>query len=191
MPKETTWVKAITLSLISSILALVIFLLYQVIMADALLSIITSEYEAGLYLNSNLVLFTGLMLILISSLLINLVFMRKYTLMTRILANVFVSIITLLILLAYSWISITLVYSEQYQTLTLLEQVRLIPYFYIILSAYILPSPVLFWILGLIVYHMILIIFIKYFYVEKKLVSKKVRKIKKKDNVNVNKYSML
>lgn len=191
MLNETSWVKAITFSVISAILTLVIFLMYQVFMADILLLIITTEYESGLYMASNLILFAGLLLILVISLFVNFLFMRNYTIKTRIISNIFISILTLFILLLYAWISIILVYNEQYQTLSIEEQLRLLPYFYIILSAYILPSPVLFWIIGLIIYHVILVFFIKFFYIEKKPVSVISTKKKKKNKIDKNKYSML
>lgn len=191
MINKPSWVKAITFSIISAILTLVVFLMYQVFMADILLSIITTEYESGLYMASNLILFAGLLLILIISLFVNFLFMRNYTIKTRVISNIFISILTLLILLLYAWISIILVYNEQYQTLSFEEQIRLMPYFYIILSAYILPSPVWFWIIGLIIYHIILVFFIKYFYIEKKPVSKISTKKKKKNKTDINKYSML
>ena len=191
MSKETSWTKAIMIGLISSILALIVFLLYQVFMADILLAVMISEYEAGVYLNSNIILFVGLLLILTLSLMINLFFIRNYTLTTRIIGNLLVFGLTLLILFAYSWISIILVYNEQYQSLTFPEQIRLIPYFFIIVSIYILPSPIIFWIIGLVIYHLFLIIFIKFFYMEKKPVRKKYPVKKKKSEVDINKYSMI
>ena len=191
MIKETSWVKAIMIGLISSILSLVVFLLYQVFMADILLAVMTSEYEAGVYLNSNIILFVGLLLILTLSLMINLFFIRNYTLNTRIIGNLLVFALTYLILFVYSWISIILVYDEGYQSLTSTEQFRLIPYFFIITSIYILPSPIIFWIVGLVIYHLLLIIFIKFFYMEKKPVRRKYPVKKKKSNVDINKYSMI
>lgn len=191
MTKEMSWIGAITFGLISSVLSLVIFLLYQVFMADILLTIITTEYESGTYHNSNLILLVGLMLILTSSLLVNIIFFRNFSLKTRILSNITVFILTILILFVYAWISIILVYSEEYQKLTLGEQFSLMPYFFIILSAYILPNPVIFWIIGLITYHMFLIVFIKFFYKKKKSVSKIYSKKKKKSKIDINKYSMI
>lgn len=190
MSEDTTWVKAITLGLVSAVLSLIVFLLYQVFMADILLSIITTEYESGSYSNANLVLFVGLMLILTLSLLTNLIFMGSYKLNTRILSNVFSIILTIIILFLYAWISIIVIFNEAYQSLTLGGQIEIMPYFFIILSAYILPSPIIFWIIALIVYHMFLIIFIKFFFMEK-LPVKKIYIHNKKKEIDINKYSMI
>lgn len=191
MSKETSWIKAIMIGLISSILSLIVFLLYQVFMADILLAVITAEYEAGVYFNSNIILFVGLFLILTLSMVINLFFIRNYSLNTRIIGNLLVFALTLIILFVFAWISIILVYNEQYQALTLEEQFRLIPYFFVIVSIYILPSPIIFWIVGLVIYHILLILFIKFFYMEKKPVYKKYPVKKKKSKIDTNKYSMI
>lgn len=132
-------------------------------MADNLKDILKEGAEARLYVNVNLALLAGLMLIFGISVATNMiVFKRKYYVKGLLYGNLLALGFTMLILLFISWISIAIVYQTSYSQLSIIDELRLVPYFYIYFAIYILQNPVMFWYIAFIIYHISLIFLIKY-----------------------------
>jgi len=165
--KELSWYQATIFSLISGLTSFFVFLFMEIIFGDTLKSILDVGYQSERYFNLNLILFIGLFFVFFASFIINYFTLRKYETQPKLISNIFILGFTCVILFFVSWLSIVSVYSDIYQQLTIGEQIKLSPYFWCIFSIYILPNPVYFWILGMLLYHFILIIFIKFFFVKK------------------------
>jgi uncharacterized protein YacL len=86
------------------------------------------------------------------------------------------------------WILVVVSWPEFYSSLSVLEKINLAAYFFIFVAIYMLPSPVWFWIISLIGYHIILVFFVKYLFTQKNPVKKVSRsQLKKKSKKNKNK----
>ena len=144
-----------------------IFLFIEVPLGDTLKDTLDAQYQLEQYFNINLIVFLGLFAILGISIFLNIIFLRQYALWPKILSNLSVLILTLVFLFAISGISIITTYSNEYSQLDLATQISASLNYYIFYSIYILPNPTWFWVIALIVFHSILIIFIKFFYVKK------------------------
>ncbi|KKK44097.1 hypothetical protein LCGC14_0931840 [marine sediment metagenome] len=171
--KEFSWYQATILSLVFGLVSFFIFLFLEIIFGDILKDILDAEYQAEMYFNINIILYLGLFFIFISSFIVNVFALRKYAFEPKFISNLFVLVFTGITLFFISWISIVIVYDELYNKLTIIGQIQLAPNFYSLFSIYILPNPVYFWILGFVIYHLFLIIFIKLFFIEKPNISKK------------------
>lgn len=164
---DISWGYAVLISLFSALIGYFIFLFIEVPYGDTLKDILDQEYQSEQYLNINIIIFSGLLIILAVSILLNLIFMRSYKLGPRLLSNLITLGLTLVILFALSGISIITQYRESYSQLDLVTQIRASLNFYAFYSIYLLPNPTWFWTIALFIYHGILIIFIKLFYVRK------------------------
>ncbi|MHA1327374.1 MAG: hypothetical protein ACTSRH_08635 [Promethearchaeota archaeon] len=169
MTNEITWSYSIVVVLFSCVTSYFVFLLVEVIWGDFLKDFLVTNYQLDHYFNINLILFIGLILIFLISLLINLLSLPRFTLTSRLIANIFSFAYTLLFLFFISWISIIIVYDKQYSQLDLITQINLSAYFFCIFAIYILPEPIWFWNIALFIYHAILIILIKLFLIRKNL----------------------
>ena len=167
MVKEISWYQATILSLVFGLVSFFVFLFLEVIIGDTLKDVLDVRYQAEMYLNINIILYLGLLFVFISSFIVNVITLRKYAFEPKFVSNLFVLIFTSIILFFISWISIVIVYADLYNELTTIEQIKSAPNFYCFFSIYILPNPVYFWILGFAIYHLILIIFIKLFFIKK------------------------
>jgi len=165
--EEISWGYAIFISLFSALIGYFIFLFIEVPYGDTLKDILDQEFQSEQYLNINIIIFSGLLIILAISILLNLIFMRTYKLGPRLLSNVITLCLTLVILFALSGISIIIVYRETYSQLDLVTQIGASLNFYAFYAIYLLPNPTWFWMIALIIYHCFQIIFIKVFYVRK------------------------
>lgn len=169
-----TWPQAILFSFFTGLVSFFVFLFLEVIFGDILKDTLDAEYQAEMYFNINLILYLGLGFVFFVSWFINFITLRKsYISETIIVSNIIVLIFVGVILFFISWISILVEYSDLYQQLMIYEQIKLTPHFYSLFSIYILPNPVFFWILGFVIYHSLLIIFIKIFFVKKKFIRKR------------------
>lgn len=184
------WVEAILLSAISSVVSFIVFLLLEVFWGDTLKDTLDASYQSGAYVNINLIIWIGLMFVFGTSFIVNLILYRDFTIKSKLYANLFSIIITGIILFFVSWILIIVNFSEGYTKLTLTEEIRLVPYHFALVSIYILPNPVWFWLIALILYHVILIFFIRFYFKPKPFNLQKNKKPKKKNTVNKNKYKM-
>jgi hypothetical protein len=144
-----------------------IFLFIEVPLGDTLKDALDKDYQLERYLNINIIIFSGLIAIFGISIFINIVFLGNYKLWPKIFSNAVVLGLTLIVLFAISGISIITVYSSEYSQLDLATQIRASLNFYSFYSIYILSNPTWFWLIALLIYHSILIVFIKYFYVKK------------------------
>jgi len=171
--KGFSWYQATILSLVFGLVSFFIFLFLEIIFGDTLKSTLDVDYQAEMYLNINIILYLGLIFVFISSSIVNIFTLRKYAFEPKLISNLFVLIFTCIILFFISWISIVIVYDDLYQELDTIGQINLAPNFYCLFSIYILPNPVYFWILGFIIYHLTLIIFIKLFFIKKPNIRKK------------------
>lgn len=166
------------------------------IWGDVLKEVLVKGYEGDQYFNINVILLIGLFFIVLSSLLVNILIFPNYTLKSKSFSNLYTLLITTIILFFVSWILIVLFYSDLYQELDLLGQIKLSVYFYAIVAIYLLPNPVIFWIIALIIYHVILVFFIKFFFIEypkdlSRENKEKRSKLKRKKKVDINKYNMM
>lgn len=192
--KTISWIQATTMSVIAWSLSFFSFLLIQVIFGDILSEILIKEYESMKYFNINFILYLGLFFMLIISFSSNWLLFREYSANSKLIINIFTLFITIIILFFISWLSIVIRYPELYFNLSILEKMQLSLYFFALFSIYILPNPVLFWQVALIIYHLILIIFLKFFLMKKTISitrsSKKKRKSGQKENV-LRKYDVI
>ena len=173
MVKGFSWYQATILSLVFGLVSFFVFLFSEIIFGDALQSTLDVDYQAEKYLNINIILYLGLFFVYLASSIVNIFTLRKYAFEPKLISNLFVFAFTCIILFFISWISIVIVYDDLYQELDTIGQINLAPNFYCLFSIYILPNPVYFWILGFIIYHLTLIIFIKLFFIKKPNIKKK------------------
>ena len=171
--KEFSWYQATILSLLFGVVSFFVFLFLEIIFGDTLKSTLDAGYQAEMYLNINIILYLGLSFVFLSSSIVNIFTLKKYAFEPKLISNFIVLIFTCIILFFISWISIVIVYADLYQGLTIIRQIELSPNFICLFSIYILPNPIYFWILGFVIYHLILIIFIKLFFIKKPNTSKK------------------
>jgi hypothetical protein len=144
-----------------------IFLFIQIILGDTLKDALDKEYQLERYFNINVIIFSGLAAIFGISIFINVVFLGNYKLGPKLVSNLATAFLTLILLFALSGISIITTYSSEYSQLDLWGQIRASTNFYSFYSIYILANPTWFWLIALIIYHGILIVFIKYLYARK------------------------
>lgn len=173
LDKELSWYQSAILSVVFGLVSFFVFLFSEIIFGDTLKSTLDADYQAGMYVNINIIIFLGLFFLYLSSSIVNIFTLRKYVFEPKLISNLFALIFTCIILFFISWISIVLVYIDLYNELSIIEQLKVAPNFYCLFSIYILPNPVYFWILGFIIYHLILIIFIKLFFIKKPITPKK------------------
>lgn len=190
MLNNLSWFQAIILSIIAFTTSFFIFLFLQVIWGDILKDTLSKNYQSGLYFNINVILIIGLIFVFLVSILINSFILRDYTLKSKFIANSFSLVLTFIILFGLSWLLIVIFYPDLYDDLNVGEKVKLSTYFFAIFSVYILPTPVLFWMIGLMIYHAILIIFIKVFFIKKS--RRRLKKVESRNpKVDIYKYSMM
>ncbi len=194
--KKISWFQAAIFSVISFIPSFFLFFLLEVIWGDIFKDTLSYENYKGRYFNLNLILITGLMFVFAISLLTNIFLFREHSYQSKLTANILTLILTIIILFFISWLLVVVVLSEFYNSLTVLEKINCSTYFFVLISIYLLPSPIWFWIISLITYHVILIIFIKYFFKSKKSIkksysSKKSNKKSRKKKIDVHKYGII
>lgn len=165
--RKIEWKLAILISGVSAIISLVLFILTEIIWGDILKDFLVSGYETNFYSIINLVLILGLLIIFGVSFLTNIIIYRKFTNTSKIIANALTLVITLIFMFFIAWISIIILFAEQYQSISILQKFSMMFIFFAYFGIYVLSSPIWFWILGLIIYHSILIIFIRLFFVKK------------------------
>ena len=190
---DISWLQAVILSMISLTAGFFLFLFLQVIWGDILKETLTENYQSGIYFNINLIIIIGVIFVFVISILTNLFIFRDYTIQSKLISNVFALIITFIVLFFLSWICIVLFYPELYSDLSIMEKLRLSSYFFTIFAIYLLPSPVLFWQIGLLIYHLTLVIFIRFFFKKKhnKYSLKNNKEQSRKKNVDINRYNMI
>ena len=194
--KKISWFQATIFSVISFIPSFFLFFLLEIIWGDIFKETLSYENYKGRYFNLNLILITGLMFVFAISLLTNIFLFREHSYQSKLMSNVLTLILTVIILFFMSWLLVVVILSEFYNSLTILEKINCSTYFFVLIAIYLLPSPIWFWIISLITYHVILIFFIKYFFKSKKSIkksssSKKSNKKSRKKKVNIRKYEMM
>lgn len=162
-----SWSYAVFISLFSALVGYFVFLFIEVPVGDTLKDILDAEYQLGKYFNINLIIFLGLFLTFGISIGLNLLFLKDYKLGPKISSNLLVLFLTCIVLFALSGVSIITTYSSEYSQLDLFSQIKASLNYYSFYSIYILPNPAWFWIIALIIYHVILVVFIKFLYVKK------------------------
>lgn len=165
--RKIEWKLAILISGISGMVSLILFILTEIIWGDVLKDLLISGYEANFYSIINLILTLGLLIVFGVSFLTNIIIYRKFTKASKIIANSLTLVITLIVLFFIAWISVILLFAEQYQNISIWQKFSMMFIFFAYFGTYVLPNPVWFWIVGLIIYHIILIIFIRLFFTKK------------------------
>jgi len=163
-----TWGHAISIGTISGLGTYFLFLFLEIIWGDMLKDVLISGMEQAEYFNINLILLIGLAFVFFISFLTNILILGNYTLGSRLLSNFFAIIYTIIILFFISWLSIIIIYKEQYSQLDLISQINLSTHFYCIFAVYVLSDPTMFWIIAIMIYHVIFIILIKLFLIKKR-----------------------
>lgn len=172
MQDKISWSYATILSLISGGASFFIFFFVEIIRGDILKDTLDSGYQLEQYFNINIIIWTGILAVFGISLLINIVALQKYALGPKIASNIGAMIYTFIVLFMISSLSVIIVYSKEYSQLDLGTQISLSVQFFSLFSIYILPYPTLFWFIALFIYHIILIIFIRFFYYEKRKIKR-------------------
>jgi len=165
--EDTSWSYAIFVSIFTAMIGYFIFLFIEVPWGDTLKDALDKDYQLERYFNINVIIFSGLAAIFGISIFVNVVFLGNYKLGPKLVSNLTAAGLTLVLLFALSGISIITTYSSEYSQLDLWGQIRASANFYSFYSIYILANPTWFWLIALIIYHGILVVFIKYLYVKK------------------------
>lgn len=165
--EDISWSYAIFVSIFTAMIGYFVFLFIAVILGDTLKDALDKDYQLERYFNINIIIFSGLAAIFGISIFINVVFLRSYKLGPKLVSNLAVAVLTLVLLFALSGISVITTYSSEYSQLDLWGQLRASTNFYSFYSIYILTNPTWFWLIALIIFHGILIVFIKYLYAKK------------------------
>ena len=176
MGKESaTWKEVFLMAIISFCITFFSFLIYEVIWGDILKDFLVDMTETHPYSIINLILFIGLFIALGINIIVNLFIFRGYTLASRLVANLLAIIVTIVILFFISFILIFFIFP----TLTYFQILGLFPIYFVYFSLYILPSPVWFWIITIIIYHLALLFLAKMFYIKKTVKSYSQKRHKK------------
>lgn len=165
--EDISWSYSIFVSIFMAMVGYFIFLFIEVLWGDTLKDALDKDYQLERYFNINVIIFSGLGLIFGISIFINVVFLGNYKLGPKLVSNLSALVLTLVLLFTLSGISIITTYSSEYAQLDLGGQIRASTNFYSFYSIYILANPTWFWLIALIIYHGILIVFIKYLYARK------------------------
>ena len=177
-----SWGGALLLSLISGLITFIGFLLYQTIFGDILHEVLLPFFFQVIYYTIiNFVLIIGLFVMMGLIIFINLFIYRSYTLKSKITANLFAFVITIVLLFLIGFVSMYVIFPE----LSTLQILGLFVYYFVYFSVYFLPSPVYFWYLSLIIYVCCLVFLYKMFLIPK---NKAIHKIKKKKKKNSHVY---
>lgn len=153
------WKGAILISIISFMIAFPGFLLYEVIWGDILKDMLDPGAKEHPYSLINLILHIGLFAVFGISLLVNLFIYREFTFKSKVVANFLTLVITIVLLFLIS-------FSFMFALFPSLKTVQILgiwPLYFTYFSVYVLPSPIYFWILAIIIYHILLIIFNRMF----------------------------
>lgn len=164
---SVSWSYAVFISLFSALVGYFVFLFIEVPLGDTLKDVLDVEYQLERYFNINLIIFLGLFAIFGISFGLNILFLKKYKLEPKIVSNFSVLILTCVVLFALSGISVITVYSSEYSQLDVGAQIGASLNYYNFYSIYILPNPAWFWLIALLIYHSILVVYIKFLYVKK------------------------
>lgn len=188
MYREVETKEIFVLVVISLIISVIVFMLTEVIWGDLFRTYLRSSYKQHLYTNINLILITGLGIMFGVSIIVNLLIFRDYTVESKFKVNLLAFIITFLILYAISSISIIIIYAEQYSGLSVVQKMSISWLFLAYYSVYILPTPVMFWFLGLIIFHGVLFILMRFLLVK----NMRIKFTKNtKNNNEIKKYKLL
>lgn len=163
------WGHLAVLSLISLCVSFFGFLIYEVIWGDILKDYLEEITDLHPYSIINLILTIGLLFGLGVCTLVNIFIIRSYTLDSRLTANLLTLAATIVIIFVLSFAGMFFLFPN----LSAISILGLFPLYFTYFSLYILPTPAWFWILTLIIYHILLILFAKQFYIKKMLKKKK------------------
>lgn len=179
------WKNAVALSLVSGLISFMVFLLTQIIWGDILKDALQEGFSDQVYTIVNIILLIGLTLIFAISFVVNIFIFREYSKFSKFNANLFSFIISLIFLFFIAWIYVVIELSDFYLSLSFPEKILAFPFYFAYYSVYVLPSPVLLWYLGLIIYHIVLIFMTRIFFVKKRNIisskSNKKSKIKERE----------
>jgi len=183
------WRNAIVLSGLSATVSLILFLMSEIIWGDIISETFSTGYQENFYSLINFVLVLGLLFTCGISFLVNVFIYREYTITSKILANLFTLALTIIIIYFIAFICVISLLAEEYAMLSIAQKLQLSFIFFAYFGVYVLPSPVWFWVLGLIIYHVILVFLIKLSYVKKRV--RKKNKLAHLKPVYSNKNSMV
>lgn len=188
--RKIEWKAAALISGMSAIFSLIVFILSEIVWGDVLKDSLRTGYQNYHYSTINFVLVLGLLIVFGVSFLTNILIYRNFTISSKLIANSLALVITIILLFFISWNSTILLFADQYQNISFLEKMSMIFIFFAYFGVYVLPNPVWFWIIGLIVYHVILIVFIRIFFTRKIRTKRTSKKINYRE-VYTNKKSII
>lgn len=164
------------ISFISFIVAFPGFLVYEVIWGDTLKDMLDPNALGHPYSLINLILYIGLFAVFGVSIMVNLFIYRSYTFKSKLVANLIAFIITVVVLFTISFMYMFVLFPS----LRIYHILGLFPYYFFYFSVYVLPNPVSFWYIAIIIYHCCLILTIRMFYLQDIFILRKSRNKNKK-----------
>lgn len=175
MEVEITWKKSILISGVGLIISFILFLLVQIIWGDVLKDLFEGGNKLTSYTTINIIVYAGIFSILGISLLVSLIMFQELDFYTKLVANLLTIVITVIILFIISGIGMIVLFSNQ-STIQILFYIL---FWFALFSAYMLPNPVVFWYLAIIIYFSVLVFMNKLFVIQK-FNLKKLKKKRKK-----------
>lgn len=158
-----SWKGAVLLSLVSFIIVFPCFLVYEVIWGDLIRGILDPALQVSVYTKIDIALFIGFLFALLICACVNLVLYRQYTFLSKLRANMYALIMTIVILYFISFFSMFYLFPDA----SIFYIIVLFPYYLVYFTVYVLQTPILFWLLAMIIYHVSLILFYKFLLVRK------------------------
>lgn len=162
-PYVMTWKGAFLLSLTSFIIAFPCFLVYEVIWGDMVKDILIPSFYLEAYTRIDIALFLGFLIVLAVCIVVNLILYRQYSFSSKLRANLYATLITILLLYAISFAFMFYLFPDTSIFLILI----MFPYYLVYFSVYVLQTPILFWFLAMIIYHVSLVVLYKLILVKK------------------------
>jgi len=154
-----SWKGAILISVTSFMIAFPGFLLYEVIWGDILKDILDPSAKEHPYSLINVILHIGLFAVFGISLLVNLFIYRDFTFKSKVVANLLALVLTIVILFLISFSFMFALFPSLKTT----QVLGIWPLYFTYFSIYVLPNPIWFWIIAIMIYHIILILFNRMF----------------------------
>jgi len=163
-----SWKGAILLSLTSFIIAFPCFLVYEVIWGDLIAGLGDLLSSIDTFTRIDIILFLGFLIVLGVSIGVNLALYRQYSFMSKLRSNVYAIGITILLLYFISFAFMFYLFPDTSIFLILV----MFPFYLVYFSVYVLQTPIFFWFIAMIIYHVSLVFLYKTILVRKRLTIK-------------------
>jgi len=156
------WNKVVGYSIILFIVSFALFYFTQIIFGDIIHSTLASNERTGKYTTINFVLLLGLFFVFMVSIIANLFLLRDYTFLSKVFVNLIAFSITFILLYIIAFISVLIVYGEEYLKLNFIDKLLNLPLFFAYFAIYILSLPIQLWLIALLIYSIIVTICLRY-----------------------------